>query len=185
MATFKLKSGPVYLENVNPRKEKAGKDPDGALAADLKFKLRGVPASLLKAVAPVEPGSSTTIVDSLFDEKGNPRFREGFGTINFHGKFDEAVVTVSGKKFGDSKLKDFIVERTMSGRKVDLSFTAQIHPTDEQVGYLCGKMKQEVMLAVEGGSLQRDIEDEEEEEDAGDNDNQGDLTLIQGGKDGR
>lgn len=180
MPSFKLKSQPVYLENVNPRKEKAGKDPDGALAAHLKFKLRGVPAALLKAVAPVEPSSATTIVDSLFDEKGNPRFRDGFGTINFHGKFDEAVVTISNKKFGESKLKDFVVERTMSGRKVDLSFTAQIYPTDEQVGYLCGKMKQEVMVAIEGGSLQRDIEDQEEEEDPAAAD-QGDLSLMQAG----
>ena len=43
---------------------------------------------------------------------------------------------------------------------------------------LCGKMKREVQLAIEGGSLQRDIEDGPEEEDAA----QGGLELIPGGK---
>ena len=178
MPSFKFKAAPVYLANVNPRKEKAGDDPDGELAADLKFQLKGVPATILKPVAPTEPGSATTIVDALFDDKGNPRFVDGFGTIHFAAKFEEAVVTVSGKVFRESKLKDFVVERCLSGRKIDLAFTAQIHPTEDQVGMLCGKMKREVQLAIEGGSLQRDIEDGPEEEDT----TQGGLELIPGGK---
>jgi len=177
---FKLKSQTAFVVNVNPRKERAGDDPNGELAADVKFRLTSVPATILKALAPAEPGSKTNIVDSIFDEKGVPRFRDGFGTIHFAANWDEAVVTISGKAFRDCRLKDFVVERLTGGKKVDLVFTAQVHPTEDQVGALCGKMKTNVTIHVEGGSLSLDLEGEAEEPET--DTAQGGLSLVQGSK---
>lgn len=142
---FKLKSQTAYLKHVSPNKEKAGKDPDGPLAATLSFKLTDVPAAILKPLAPSD-GDSGNIVDSIFDEKGVPRFRDGWGTLNFAAIANDAAVTVSGKTYRGSKLKDFIVTRATGGKKVDLEFKAIVHPTEEQVGQLCGKMKQNVTI---------------------------------------
>lgn len=178
---FKLKSQTAFVKHVSPNKEKAGEDPNGELAATISFRLTSVPASVLKALAPVDPGSPTTIVDSMFDDKGMPRFRDGFGTIHFAAKVDDSVVTISGKAYRAARLKDFIVTRTTGGKKVDLEFKAQIHPTEEQVGQLCGKMKTEVTISVEGGSLSLDLEGEDEEGGEGEKD-QGALTLVKGGK---
>ena len=176
---FKVKSQTAFVVNVNPRKERAGDDPNGELAADIKFRLQGVPAGILKALAPMEPGTDKTIVDGLFDDKGAPRFRDGFGTINFAARCDDSNVTVSGKTFRGSRLKGFVVERMIGGKKVDMVFTAQVHPTPDQAGWLCDKMKTDVTITVEGGSLELDLDGDGEDE--GD-ENQGGLELIPGGK---
>lgn len=162
---FKLKSQIAYLKHVSPNKEKAGKDPDGPLAATLSFKLTDVPADILKPLAPSDGGS---IVDSIFDEKGNPRFRDGWGTLNFSASASDAAVTVSGKTYRGSTLKDFVVTRATAGRKVDLEYKAIVHPTEEQVGQLCGKMKQNVTIGIDGGNLELDLETAEEDDGQGD-----------------
>ena len=162
---FKLKSQTAYLKHTSPNKEKAGKDPDGPLAATLSFKITDVPAAILKPLAPSD--GETSIVDSIFDEKGNPRFRDGWGTLNFSARASDAAVTVSGNTYRGSTLKDFVVTRATGGKKVDLEFKAIVHPTEEQIGQLCGKMKQNVTIGVDGGNLELDLEPEAEDDGQG------------------
>lgn len=177
---FKMDQQTAFLVNVNPRKEAEGEDVGARLATDVKVRCQGMAASELKALCPVDSAAKQSIVESLFNEAGSPRFY-GLDYVGLMAHYAEAEVVVAGIRFKEAKLKGFIVTKLIEGRKCDLEFTIQVHPTETQVGTLCGKIKKDIKVSV-SPQPELDLEPPEADDDKGNKN--GKLDLVgKGGKD--
>lgn len=172
---FKMEDQKAFLVHVNARKEAEGEDVGARLATDIKVRCEGMSAAELKALCPVDSTAKMSIVESLFNEAGSPRFY-GLGGIDLMAHFDEAEVVVAGILFKEAKLKGFCVTKFIEGRKIDLQFTIQVHPTETQAGHLCGKIKTDIKVTVQP-QPELDLEPKEAQETDGKG---GNLALAGG-----
>ena len=145
MTHFKMKKTSAILKNMNPRKENHGEDL--VLATDLKLQV-------------VMPGS---IMDELTDTKAAWEFfcwdqsteevrPNGVDHFALSAQFDAHVLHVSiGEKtmtFDDVTIKKFKA-KPIDGKRVELTFQAQIYPQKNQLAELAEMIMEQVKIKID------------------------------------
>lgn len=146
---FRLEKQKAKVDHVNNRMEAAGEDQGDAAANDIKLEFEDLPAELVKPLLPVDSDRADfSIVEALYTKEGAPRFN-GLGTIKLTAEYEDVGVTVGGLRFEHAKLKSFKITKVSDNKRLTLVCTAQVHPSETQIGALVLKMKREANITIE------------------------------------
>ena len=145
MTHFKMKKTNAILKDVNPRKEHHGEEL--LLAADLKLQVV-MPGSILTELTDAKAAWEFFCWDQSTEEV-RPN---GVDHFALEAHFDAHVLHVSiGEKtmtFEDVRLKKFKV-KPIDGKRVELTFQAQIYPQKNQVAELAEMMMEQVKIKID------------------------------------
>lgn len=159
MTHFKMKKTNAILKDVNPRKENHGEDL--VLAADLNLQVV-MPGSILMQLTNLEAAWEFFCWDASTEEV-RPN---GVDHFVLQSRFDAHVllVTINDKTmvFDDVTLKKFKVN-PIDGKRVELTFQAQIYPKKNQIAELVEAMMEQVKIKIDTPRQQDLVEEAKEE----------------------
>lgn len=157
MITFSLAQIGAVITNLNPRPEKHGKT-EKALAYDINFKIVEVDCEVLQQLSVDE---KMDYQGFFYDDKGAVK-ASGIGKLVFGREYEEHYIRIDFElavtekfiRFKPNKIRNFVAEPTF-GKKMNLTFQAQLNPSDEDLVFLNHALtKDKVLLTIEGPSQQ-------------------------------
>jgi len=159
MLSLELKGVDADMTSGNPRKERHGQE-DGALALDLDFSCE----VLSDVLNQLSLGDEVDYDNLLYDEDGQVK-NTGIKRLVFARELEDhdLELKISKRKFDFTEVTvKKISAEPIFGTRVKLSFQAQLHPDDKQIGPVLEGLVHGCKLTIGPGDPLPEGEEEEE-----------------------